>query len=175
MKRTKGKKRGLLTEEMFGNRRGKKSQRRRIRRAIEATMMTRSQYGRRPGRRQEIERAAEGFLGELKEPAMDDVCRIYFQNVRTLKMGGDTTQGPFGILRAAGVDVLGISEVNKNWDHPVIRRRYEKGIRKTYGGAGIQVASNEDYEPRGMRKPGGIMMVTSEEVQGKVKNGIMTG
>ena len=132
-------------------------------------MMAGSQYGRRPGRRQEIERAAAGFLGELKEPAMDDVCRIYFQNVRTLKMEGDMTQGPFGILRAAGVDVIGMSEINKNWDHPVIRGSYERGIRKTCGWAGIQVASNEEYKPRGMRKPGGIMMVTSEEIQGKVR------
>ena len=133
MKRTKSKRRGLLTEEMFGDRRGKKAKRRRIRRAIEATMMARSQYGRSPGRRQDIEKAAPGYLGELKEPAMDDVCRIYFQNVRTLKMEGDMGQGPFGILRAAGVDVIGISKINKNWDHPVIRRTYERGIKKTCG------------------------------------------
>ena len=62
MKKTKGARGGLLTEEMFGSRRGKKSQRRRIRRALEVTMAERSQYGRRPGRRQEIERAAPGFL-----------------------------------------------------------------------------------------------------------------
>ena len=169
MKKTKGARAGLLTGEMFGSRRGKKSQRRRIRRALETTMAERSQYGRRPGRRQEIERAAPGFLEQLKEPAMNDVCRVYFQNIRTLKMEGDMAQGPFGILRAAGVDVIGMSEVNKNWDHPVIKGSYEKGIRKTCGWAGIQVASNEEYKPKGMRKPGGIMMVTSEEVQGKVR------
>ena len=169
MKKVKGRTRGLLTEDMFGSRKGRKSQRRKIRRAIEAIMRERGQSGRRPGRVGEIEREAKGFLKKLSEPAMDDVCRIYFQNVRTLKIDGDPTQGPFGILRAAGVDIIGISEVNKNWDQPMIRRRYEKGIKESYGGAGIQVASNEDYKPRGMRKPGGIMMITSDEVQSKVK------
>ena len=128
-------------------------------------------YGRRPGRADEIEKESRGHFAKLDRRKRGNVCRMYFQNVRTLKMEGDTTKGPFGILKAAGVDIVGISEINKNWDHPIIKRRYEKGIHKIYPGAEIAVASNADYRPTGMQKPGGIMTVISRDVRDKVESG----
>ena len=68
---------------------------------------------------------------QIEEKTKGNACRIYFQNVRTLKVGGDTSKSPVGILKAEGVDIVGIFEIHKNWDHPIVRRRYEKGIQKS--------------------------------------------
>ena len=45
-------------------------------------------------------------------------------------MSRDASKGPFAILKAAGVDIVGISKINKNWDIPLVKRRYEKGDKK---------------------------------------------
>ena len=127
-----------MSANMFrGGNRNKIQTRKERRRMQKLIARQRQVYGRRPGRVNEIDSESRGYFAKLDSRKRRNVCRIYFQNVRTLKMEGDTTKGPFGILRAAGVDIVGISEINKNWNHPIIKRRYEKGIHKSYPGAGI--------------------------------------
>lgn len=46
-----------------------------------------------------------------------------FQNVRKLKLGGEK-RGAVETLKAVGIDVIGITEVNNNWYHPIVRKDY---------------------------------------------------
>ena len=36
----------------------------------------------------DIEKEVEGFFKKVEDPVVNDMCRIYFQNMRTLKMEG---------------------------------------------------------------------------------------
>ena len=42
-----------------------------------------------------------------------------------VKMGDNASNSLFGILKAAGDDIVGILEINKNWDHMMVCKRYE--------------------------------------------------
>ena len=87
-------------------------------------------YGRRPGRVDDIEENSEGHFTKLDELPHRDTCRIYFQNAGTLQPWGEEISGAFEILRAAKVDIIGVSEINKNWSHPAVKRQYKRGIRQ---------------------------------------------
>ena len=68
------------------------------------------------------------------------------------------------ILSNLEVDVAGLMEANKTFDHPVVRSQYERIFKDNMGGAKIGVASNTEYEVREVSKPGGIMSVRSRNV-----------
>ena len=117
--------------EMFRGENQQKSKARRDRRRLLKLIARQQQScGRRPGRVEEIEQESKGYLSRLDKKPRAEKCRIYFQNVRTLQMSGDASKGLIAILKAAGVDIVGISKINKNWDIPLVKRRYEKGDKK---------------------------------------------
>ena len=155
----------FLTRKVFGRQHSNKSYTRKMKRQVRKLLSRRAaKYGRNPGRADDIPREGEGHFGRLEEAAQAGSCRIYFQNARTVKLWGEETSGAFEVLKEAGVDIIGVTEVNKNWRHPEVKRRYETIIREHYPGAKIQVRSNKDYEPESRTKPGGVMTVTSRDV-----------
>ena len=116
-----------------------------------------------------IEEERKGHFAKFEGTAWDEACRIYLKKVRTLNMGGCTSISEFEILKAEGADIFGISELNKNWEHPIIFKRYERVILKSYRGADVHVANNDGYQPKGFQNQGVIMMVTSHYFQGQVE------
>ena len=66
------------------------------------------------------------------------------------------------IMRDLEVDLGGLSKVNKNDEHPVVKNQIEKIINNQMRGAEVTVASNQDYVTQEMRKPGGVMIVRSK-------------
>ena len=98
-------------------------------------------------------------------------CRIYFQNIGTLPIGKDRYEAEeaVGILRRAEVDVVGLTEVNKNEQNTYVRRECGEIIKKAMEGAEFKVGSNVRYEARGIRKPGGIMTIVSRRMKNTSK------
>ena len=73
-------------------------------------------FGKRPGRRQILKRKCKGYMDEIGEAKGLGNCRIYFQNIGTLPIGKDRyeVEEAADILQRAEVDVVVLTEVNKN-------------------------------------------------------------
>ena len=153
---------GFLTLEP---QRGRRQKRRRIARAMERQMMKRT--GRRPGRRETIEQSSPGYFDDINTPVGRQSCRVFFQNVQTLKIGEESEETSSGlrILEGVGADVMGLSEVNKNWAHPRVREEYNRMLWREMSGPKLMVADNKDYRPQGLTKPGGIMKLVARRVR----------
>ena len=151
--------------------RGRKQKRRRSARAMEKQM--RARIGRRPGRRKTIEQSSKGYFDDINAPVGRQACRVYFQNVQTLKIGEgrEETASGLRILEGLGADVVGLSEVNKNWAHPMVREEYNRMLRREMPGVKLVVADNENYRPQGIAKPGGIMKLVARRVRERMVEG----
>ena len=95
-----------------------------------------------------------------------DLARIYFQIIGSLKIGaeGRDLEYTIGILRGFDVNMVRLTEVNKNYCHPVVKSAGEKTARDNIKGSQVAVASTEEYEMDGIRKSGGNMLVRASRV-----------
>ena len=142
---------------------------RKARREVGEWMRTRAMatFGRRPGRLQKINDRCQGHLDEINSPKAGEICRVYFQNVGTLRLGSEAqeTGEAMRIMKELDIDVAGLSEINKNMDHPTVQRRYKYLIKKEMRGSEVAMAHNKDYVVRGQNKPGGIMLLRSARMK----------
>ena len=73
------------------------------RRLVRRTMKEQQEdgYGRRPGRVEEIQKKCEGYLDEILDLKGSRVCRVFFQNIGTLKIGdgGKATERAIKIMK----------------------------------------------------------------------------
>ena len=146
-----------------------KGGRRRIREAIqELGRLQRLRFGRRPGRLADVDDRCCGHLDKMTAGRANTDCRIYWQNVGTLKVGKDLvdTEDSLEILSKLDVDISGLTEINKNYSHPLIRRCYARAVKEKMRGAEAVVAQNSNYKVKGINKPGGIMMIRSKRIKG---------
>ena len=123
----------------------------------------RATFGRRPGRLQIINDRCQGHLDEINSPKARETCRVYFQNVGTLRLGSEAheTEEAMRIMKELEIDVAGLSEINKNMDHPTVQRVCKKLIKREMRGSKVVMSHNKDYVVRGQNKPGGIMLIRS--------------
>ena len=142
--------RGSLSSAMYrGRQKGNRNARNEKRIVRQMVANRKEVYGRRPGRVAEIDDKRKGHFPNLGELPYMNTCMIYFQNAGTLQPWGEEISGAFQILKAAKVDIIGVSEINKNWAHPAVKQKYERSIRQHYTKAQIKVASNGDYNQVG--------------------------
>ena len=145
--------------------RGKRLARKKVgewmRRRAEAT------FGRRPGRLSEINDRCEGHLDKITNPKANEECRIYFQNVGTLRIGSEAyeSEEAMKIMNDLEVDVAGLSEINKNMDHPAVQRACKEMLKKEMKESDMAVAHNKDYVVKGQQKPGGLMLIRSARIK----------
>ena len=94
--------------------------------------------------------------------------RIFFQNIGTLKLGmqTDVSEEAVEIMHGLGVDIAGLTEINKNFGNSVVRGQADRIFQRNMGGAVIKVAENEEYVVEGVYKPGGVMAVKSRRMEG---------
>ena len=102
--------------------------------------------GRRPGRLEDLNDRCIGHLEKITKLKTNNDCRILFQNMGTLKIGADTdeTEDSLGVLRDLEVDVRGLTEINKNYSHLLVKRSYDKMFRNKLTGADIVVSENKE-------------------------------
>ena len=89
------------------------------------------------------------------ETQPDKQCiRIYFQNVNTLKIGGEAAEDINALkkLAAVGTSVICLSEINKNMEDGETRRAVEEVIRKARAGMEMSAGGNTFYQTSEMRK-----------------------
>ena len=124
-------------------------------------------FGRRPGRLLTINDRCPGHLDNINSPKANETCRVYFQNVGTLRMGSESqnTEEAMRIMKELEIDVAGLSEINKNMDHPTVQRKCKMMIRKEMRGSDVVMSHNRDYVVRGQNKPGGIMLIRSARIK----------
>ena len=58
-----------------------------------------------------------GHLDEINSPKAKEICRVYFQNVGTLRLGSESqdTEEAMRIMKELEIDVAGLSDINKTW------------------------------------------------------------
>ena len=124
-------------------------------------------FGRRPGRRQRIGERCPGYLDDISGEKEQGTCRIFFQNIGTLPVGTGRYEAEeaLEILSKAGVDVSGLTEVNKNEENEYVMKECNEMIRRAMPGARVEIGSNTKYKVEGIRKPGGIMTILSQRLK----------
>ena len=103
--------------------------------------------GRPPGVSAAIGRTCPGRLDRMDVPKGPGVCRIYFQNTCTMKIGFRLQESgeALKVLNNLEVDLVGLTEINKNLDHPVVKNQVERTFRENMKDAKIGVAMNKEY------------------------------
>ena len=101
------------------------------------------------------------------ETQPDKQCmRVYFQNINTLKIGGEAAEDIKALkkLVAVGTAVICLSEINKNMEHGETRRAVEEVIKKARAGMGMSAGGNTFYHTSEMRKQGGVAILTKHNI-----------
>ena len=80
-------------------------------------------YGRRPGRMEVIEDKCPGYLDDMSNKKNGGDLRIFFQNIGTLKLGmqTDVSEEAVEIMHGLGVDIAGLTEINKKFGNSVVQ------------------------------------------------------
>ena len=115
-----------------------------------------------------IEDECPGYLNDMSNKKSGGDLRIFFQNIGTLKVGmqTDVSEEAVEIMHGLGVDIAGLTEINKKFGNLVVRGQADRIFQRNMGGAVIKVAENEEYVVDGVYKPGCVMAVKSRRMEG---------
>ena len=83
---------------------------------------------RRPERLEDLNYMCIRHLDKITRLKTNNDCMILFQNVGTLEIGTypDETEGTLGVLRDLEVDISGLTEITKNYLHPLVKQTYDR-------------------------------------------------
>jgi len=85
---------------------------------------TEMSYRRMPRRVRQLEEICDGHLDDIDELKDEISCRVYYQNVETTKIGIniEDTEYAARVINNLEIDVMGLLEVNKIFEHPVVTK-----------------------------------------------------
>ena len=78
--------------------------------------------------RSERAKTPRSYLDNTEEQPERGSIRVYFQNINTIKIGGEATEDIEALKRlaAVGASIIGLSELNKIWRMARQRKRLKK-------------------------------------------------
>ena len=104
------------------------------------------------------------YLDNIEEQPERGSIRVYFQNINTIKIGGEAIEDIEALkkLAAVGASIIGLSEVNKNMEDGETKKAVEEVIRKEKPGMTMCAGGNTFYRTTEVRNQGGVAMITRQ-------------
>jgi hypothetical protein len=106
---------------------------------------------------------------ELIELKPDDIFRLYFQNVKGLRIGNNGLDilDYFCHMKSIGADIFGANEINVDTNHPLVQRLLRRHSNQVWEHSRIQTSSSQ-ISFNSTRKPGGTLLGVTGNTTGRV-------
>ena len=96
---------------------------------------------------------------EMIDLKPDDIFRLYFQNVKGLRLGNNGLDilDYFCHMKSIGADIIGANEINLDTNHPLVQRILHRQSKQVWEHSRLQTSSSQ-ISFNSTRKPGGTLL-----------------
>jgi exonuclease III len=107
---------------------------------------------------------------EMIELKPDDIFRLYFQNVKGLRLGNNGLDilDYFCHMKNIGVDIIGANELNLDTRHPLVQRLLYRHSNQVWEHSHLKTSSSK-ISFNSTRKPGGTLIGVTGNTVGRVE------
>jgi exonuclease III len=106
---------------------------------------------------------------EMIERKPDDIFRLYFQNVKGLRLGNNGLDmlDYFCQMKSIDANIIGANEINLDTNHPLVQRTFRRHQSQVWAHSRIQTSSSQ-ISFNSTRKPGGTLLGVTGNTSGRI-------